>query len=250
MGILPSRRDHLRVRASRVADVTFSPIGYLATPFPDRFGIPRQPRLAPHARGRLRLLRPYDRVEAVRGLEAFSHVWLSFVFHGTSGEWSPTVRPPRLGGNERVGVFASRSPFRPNPLGLSLVELINVDTRAGVELTFGGVDLLDGTPILDIKPYVPFVESEPAARGGFIDGPPPQLMVDFSAQAVAQLRRYKTRWPDLAALLREVLAQDPRPAYANDPSRRYGLSLYELEVKWRCSGTRATVEEIESRVAD
>lgn len=231
------------------ADFTWSPIGYLATPFQDRFGIPRQPRLAPHARGHLRLLRPYDRVEAVRGLEAFSHVWLSFVFHRTAGEWSPTVRPPRLGGNERVGVFASRSPFRPNPLGLSLVELLAIDTVGGVVLTFGGVDLLDGTPVLDIKPYLPFVESEPAARGGFVSGPPRQLRVDFSALALTGLHRYESRWPDLAELLREVLAQDPRPAYANDPRRRYGFRLYDLEITWRCTGALAIVEEIASAPA-
>ena len=186
----------------------------------------------------------------MRGLEDFSHVWLSFVFHHSKGAWHPTVRPPRLGGNRRVGVFASRSPFRPNPLGLSLVELLSIDTRAGVLLTFGGVDLLDGTPVLDIKPYLPFVESEPAARGGFVDGPPSQLAVDFSAQAALQLCLHEPRWPDLAALLREVLAQDPRPAYANDPLRRYGFRLYDLEVKWRCTGMRAVVEEIVPAVVD
>lgn len=227
-----------------MSEVGFSPIGYLATPFRDRFGIPRQPRLAPHACGKLRLLRPYDRAEAVRGLEDFSLVWLSFVFHQTAGRWSPTVRPPRLGGNQRVGVFASRSPFRPNPLGLSLVELLAIDTRDGVLLTFGGVDLLDGTPILDIKPYLPFVESEPAARTGFVDGAPVELAVEYDVQALNQLHRQAHRWPDLAALLREVLAQDPRPAYADDPQRRYGLRLYDLEIKWRCTGKRAIVEAI------
>lgn len=225
-------------------EVGLSPIGFLATPFSDRFGIPRQPQLAPHARGQLRLLPPYDRQEAVRGLDAFSHVWLTFIFHRTAGQWSPTVRPPRLGGNVRVGVFASRSPFRPNSLGLSLVELLAIDCSDGVLLTFGGVDLLDGTPVLDIKPYLPFVESQPAARGGFVDGPPRQLAVDFSAQAASQLSRHEQRWPDLAALLREVLAQDPRPAYAEDPLRQYGLCLYDLEIKWRCTATQAIVEAI------
>ncbi|WP_291995255.1 tRNA (N6-threonylcarbamoyladenosine(37)-N6)-methyltransferase TrmO [Candidatus Accumulibacter sp. ACC003] len=231
-------------------EVGFSPIGYLATPFRDRFGIPRQPRLAPHARGQLRLIRPYDRPEAVRGLAAFSHVWLSFIFHRTAGRWSPTVRPPRLGGNERVGVFASRSPFRPNPLGLSLVELLSVDTRAGVLLTFAGVDLLDGTPILDIKPYLPFVECEPAARGGFVAGPPPQLAVSFSARALAQLSQHEQRWPDLVALLGELLAQDPRPAYADDPLRQYGFRLYDIEIKWRCTAAGAIVEEVLGPLVD
>lgn len=233
-----------------VPDFRCSPIGYLATPFHDCFGIPRQPRLAPHAHGQLRLLRPYDRAEAVRGLEAFSHVWLSFVFHRRAGNWSPTVRPPRLGGNQRVGVFASRSPFRPNLLGLSLVELLAIDTSTGVLLTFGGVDLLDGTPILDIKPYLPFVESEPAARSGFVDGPPLQLAVDFSPLAQTQLPRHESRWPDLAALIREVLAQDPRPAYASDERRCYGFRLYDLEIRWRCAGRQAIVEQIVGASAD
>lgn len=225
-------------------DIRLRPIGYLATPFRDRFGIPRQPRLAPHAHGTLRLLPPCDRPEAVRGLEAFSHVWLTFLFHRTAGRWSPTVRPPRLGGNRRVGVFASRSPFRPNPVGLSLVELRTLDTHDGVVLTFAGVDLLDGTPILDIKPYVPFVDSENDARPGFVAGPPARLPVDFSAGALRQLSEHAERWPDLAALLDELLAYDPRPAYATDPLRLYGFRLYDLEIRWRCTGERAIIEQI------
>ncbi len=222
----------------------FTPIGYLNTPFPDKFGIPRQPRLAPHATGTLRLLAPYDRAEAVRGLEDFSHVWLSFIFHQTAGEWSPTVRPPRLGGNRRVGVFASRSPFRPNPLGLSLVELAGIDTVDGVVLHFRGVDLVSGTPVLDIKPYIPFVESQPQAQGGFVDGPPVRLEVAFSASAAAVCAACG-QYPDLRALISEVLAQDPRPAYADDPHRIYGVRLYEFDVKWRCDGSTAIVEALE-----
>lgn len=224
------------------ASFTFQPIGYLATPFADKFGIPRQPSLAPHAIGELRLLAPFDRIEAVRGLDAFSHVWLSFVFHQAMESWSPTVRPPRLGGNKRVGVFASRSPFRPNPLGLSLVELAGIDTRDGVVLRFRGVDLVDGTPILDIKPYIPFVESKPDAIGGFVDGPPVQLAVQFSDQAEAACAAH----PHLRALIEEVLAQDPRPAYADDPQRLYGVRLYEFDVKWRCDGSTAIVVALES----
>jgi tRNA-Thr(GGU) m(6)t(6)A37 methyltransferase TsaA len=211
----------------------FSPIGYLATPFRDRFGIPRQPQLAPHARGQLRLLRPYDRAEAVRGLEAFSHVWLSFVFPPQCRQWSPTVRPPRLGGNARVGVFASRSPFRPNPLGLSLVELLAIDTCDGVLLTFGGVDLLDGTPVLDIKPYIPFVESEPAARAGFVAGPPPQLAVDFSAQAALQLSRHECRWPDLEAL--DCARCWDRIRVRPTPTIRCGAMVF-VSMIWKSSG--------------
>lgn len=227
-----------------VSEFVVSPIGYLETPFRDRFGIPRQPRLAPHAIGRLRLLRPYDRAEAVRGLEGFSHLWLSFIFHRGAGEWRPTVRPPRLGGNQRVGVFASRSPFRPNPIGLSVVELTAVDTRAGVVLELAGVDLLDGTPVIDIKPYLPFVDSVPQARSGFVPGPPPPLAVEFSPSALAQLRQHSLRWPHLSELLSEVLAQDPRPAYADDAERIYGFRLGDLEIRWRCTGAQAIVEEI------
>ncbi|WP_255987574.1 tRNA (N6-threonylcarbamoyladenosine(37)-N6)-methyltransferase TrmO [Chitinolyticbacter albus] len=213
---------------------TLAPLGHIATPFPDKFGIPRQPRLAPHARGVLKLLPPYDRPEAVRGLEDFSHLWLTFVFHETGGQWQPTVRPPRLGGNTRVGVFASRSPFRPNSLGLSLVELIDVDTRSGVTLTLAGVDLVDGTPIVDIKPYIPFAESVPSACGGFVDGTPATLLVRFSPKIDTQLAALGARAEPLRALITEVLAQDPRPAYADDPTRVYGVRLYEFDIKWRC----------------
>jgi len=229
-----------------VPDVfSFTPIGHLATPFPDKFGIPRQPSLAPHAIGSLRLLPPFDRPEAVRGLETFSHVWLTFVFHQTADGWSPTVRPPRLGGNKRVGVFASRAPYRPNPIGLSLVELAGVETVDGVVLRFRGVDLVDGTPILDIKPYIPFVESLPQARGGFVDGPPPRLAVHWSPQAEAACSAAQQKYPDLHWLIEEVLAQDPRPAYADDPQRQYGVRLYEFDIKWRCNGTTAVIEALE-----
>lgn len=224
---------------------TFQTIAHIETPFADKFGIPRQPNLAPHALGQIHLLPPFDRAEAVRGLEDFSHIWLSFVFHHTLGEWHPTVRPPRLGGNQRVGVFASRSPFRPNSLGLSLVELDRIDTSNGVVLHVRGVDLLNGTPIVDIKPYIPFAESHPDARGGFVQGAPAQLAVTFSANAAEQCAAHSAQFPHLVALIEEVLAQDPRPAYANDPERIYGVRLYQFDVKWCCDGSTATVVALE-----
>lgn len=224
---------------------TLDPLGHIATPFPDKFGIPRQPRLAPHARGVLKLLPPYDREEAVRGLSAFSHLWLTFVFHQVHGRWQPTVRPPRLGGNTRVGVFASRSPFRPNGLGLSLVELLEIDTRQGVTLTLGGVDLVDGTPIVDIKPYIPYAESVPDARGGFVDGTPTTLPVAFAPAAEATLAALGPRAAELRALISEVLAQDPRPAYADDAARVYGVRLYEFDIKWRCDDGGAQVLKLD-----
>jgi tRNA-Thr(GGU) m(6)t(6)A37 methyltransferase TsaA len=222
-----------------VSGFTFQPIGHLATPFADKFGIPRQPSLAPHATGTLKLLPPYNRAEAVRGLEAFSHVWLTFVFHQSAESWKPTVRPPRLGGNTRFGVFASRSPFRPNPIGLSLVELVKIETESGVTLTFKGVDLVNGTPILDIKPYIPYAESLPAARGGFAAEAPPELAVVFSPLAESQLK------PGLRELIEDVLKQDPRPAYADDANRIYGVRLYQYDVKWHCDGQTAFVTALE-----
>ncbi|WP_410499019.1 tRNA (N6-threonylcarbamoyladenosine(37)-N6)-methyltransferase TrmO [Chitinibacter sp. S2-10] len=222
---------------------TLQPLGHIATPFADKFGIPRQPRLAPHAIGTLKLLPPYNRIESVRGLSEFSHVWLSFIFHEVAGQWSPTVRPPRLGGNAKVGVFASRSPFRPNSLGLSLVELLDVDTRDGVTLRFAGVDLVDGTPIVDIKPYIPFVESLPGAHGGFVSGAPEQLTVVFSEPAEQQISTAPEA--HLRELITEVLAQDPRPAYASDVYRIYGMRLYRYDVKWRCDGQTAFVESLD-----
>ncbi|BCL76119.1 tRNA (N6-threonylcarbamoyladenosine(37)-N6)-methyltransferase TrmO [Jeongeupia sp. HS-3] len=224
---------------------SISPLGYLATPFADKFGIPRQPRLAPHAIGTLRLLPPYDRSEAVRELGSFSHAWLTFIFHQTKGKWQPTVRPPRLGGNTRVGVFASRSPFRPNALGLSLVELAGIDTHDGVTLRFRGVDLVDGTPIVDIKPYLPYAESVPDAAGGFADASPPSLAVRYEERAIAQLSVALRQHPQLARLIDEVLAQDPRPAYADDPARSYGVRLYCYDVKFRVAEGFAHVDAID-----
>ncbi|WP_040095556.1 tRNA (N6-threonylcarbamoyladenosine(37)-N6)-methyltransferase TrmO, partial [Aeromonas australiensis] len=151
-------------------------LGIIRSPYKEKFAIPRQPGLVKSARARLELLPPYDQPDVLRGIEQFSHLWLSFVFHQTMAQgWHPTVRPPRLGGNERVGVFATRSTFRPNPLGLSVVELHGVGRERGkLWLELGAVDLLDGTPIVDIKPYVPYADSLPDARGGFApDAPTP-----------------------------------------------------------------------------
>lgn len=152
----------------------FAPIGVIRSCFRQKFGIPRQPRLVPAARATLELLPSYAQPEAVRGLEGFSHLWLLFVFHGIpAGHWQPTVRPPRLGGNQRMGVFATRSSFRPNPIGLSAVALERIEISAGrVVLHLAGVDVLDGTPVLDIKPYVPYADSIPEAVGGFANEAP------------------------------------------------------------------------------
>lgn len=228
---------------------SFAPVGVIRSCFREKFGVPRQPGLTPAARATLDLLPPYNQPAAARGLEDFSHVWLIFVFHGIpAGRWQPTVRPPRLGGNQRIGVFATRSTFRPNPIGLSAARLERVAIgRSGVVLHLSGVDLLDGTPVLDIKPYLPYADSIPAATGGFAaDAPAPVLAVDFSPAAAAVC----AAWPlgDLRELIAQVLAQDPRPAYQrNNPhSRRYGMKLYQYDVRWEMRGGAAYVTDIAS----
>ncbi|WP_445000496.1 tRNA (N6-threonylcarbamoyladenosine(37)-N6)-methyltransferase TrmO [Halomonas mongoliensis] len=218
---------------------TLSPIGIIESDYPDKFGIPRQPGLAPAARARLILAPPYDDPLAVRGLEAFSHLWLTFVFHQSPERWTPLVRPPRLGGNARVGVFASRSTHRPNRLGLSLVELIDIDTRRGVRLVLAGADLVSGTPVLDIKPYLPWAEAHPEARAGFAPEAPPQLPVDFAPAAEAALAE-RPEGDTLRELIMQVLAQDPRPAYRKGAENRtYGVRLRDVDVRFRAEATEA-----------
>ena len=227
-------RDEL---ASRLAPVAVSPIGILYSPFRERFGIPRQPGLVPDVPGRLVFLPPYDRAEAVAGLEAFSHVWLLFHFHANpEGGPALTVRPPRLGGNERVGVFASRSPYRPNGIGLSAVRLEAVEqAAAGPVLHLRGVDLLDGTPILDVKPYVPYSDALPDARGGFASGDIARLAVRFTPLAERRLR-HRPDGEAVRAVIEAVLALDPRPGYRQgeaDSDRTLGMRLYDFDLRWQ-----------------
>ena len=228
--------------------VTLSPIGVIESDYPDKFGIPRQPGLAPAARASLVLAPPFDDPLAVRGLEAFSHLWLTFVFHESPKRWTPLVRPPRLGGNARVGVFASRSTHRPNRLGLSLVELTGVDTRHGVRLTLAGADRVSGTPVLDIKPYLPWAEARPEALAGFAPEAPSRLAVGFSTAAEAHLAE-RPDGASLRELILQVLAQDPRPAYRKGAENRtYGVRLRDVDVRFRAvaagGATRLEVVEI------
>lgn len=222
------------------------PVGIIRSCFKEKFGIPRQPGLVDAATATLHLLAPYNRPEAVRGLEGFSHVWLIFGFHATADQgWRPTVRPPRLGGNARLGVFATRSTFRPNPLGLSVVRLAGLVAEGGrVELQLAGVDLLDGTPIYDIKPYLPYADALSDASGGFApDDPQAPVQVTFSALAEQQLLRLQRERPRLRELVLELLAYDPRPAYRSDADagRDYGVKLFDLDVRWRMLGDVAEV---------
>lgn len=220
-------------------------IARIHSDFPSKFGIPRQSGLVEALKARVVFEPDFRSPEAVRGLEGFSHIWLIWQFsQAVREDWSPTVRPPRLGGNQRVGVFATRSPFRPNPIGLSCVKLEKVDYTApgSPVLLVRGADLLDGTPIFDVKPYVPLADCRPQAVGGFSDQHREDgLSVDFPPALLEQVPEEKR-----AALL-GVLAQDPRPSYQHDPQRVYGMAFAGLEVRFTVEGNILTVRGIEAK---
>ena len=219
-----------------------TPIAYIKSDFPEKFGIPRQSGLVEELTATVVFQPPYRVPDALRGLEGFSHLWLIWEFSQARREgWSPTVRPPRLGGNKRLGVFATRSPFRPNPLGLSCVRLVEVrqDRALGPVLVVAGADLMDGTPIYDVKPYLPYADCKPDAVGGFAAQP---KGADLTVECPPALL---DRVPeDKRAALVAVLAQDPRPQYQDDPERVYGMAFAGLEVKFQVAGERLTVTEI------
>ncbi len=225
-------------------------IGTIRSPWKEKFAVPRQPGLVKAGGGELHLLPPYNHIDAVRGLETFSHIWLVFVFHQTQEQgWKPLVRPPRLGGNQKMGVFASRSTFRPNPIGLSLVELKKIKQKgSALILELGSLDLVDGTPVIDIKPYLPFADAVPEALSGYAQhAPPADMHVNFTAEAIQQLAKYQRRYPQLGELISQVLAQDPRPAYrkmADDPNL-YAVSLSDFNIRWRIKDKMTEVFAIE-----
>ena len=219
-------------------------VARIRSDFPAKFGIPRQSGLVEDLRARVVFEPEYRSPDALRGLEGFTHIWLIWQFSENLREgWSPTVRPPRLGGNERMGVFATRSPFRPNPIGLSCVRLLGIaaDPEVGHVLEVAGADLMDGTPILDIKPYIPYADCIPQARGGFAAVPagaeltvhiPPELAEIFPAERLEALQG--------------VLAQDPRPRYQHDPERIYGFTFAGYEIRFRVEGDALTVVDLRS----
>ena len=214
-------------------------IAHIENDFSTKFGIPRQSGLVNSLRSRIVFAPEYRNPDAFRGLEDFSHVWLSWEFsQAVRQKWSPTVRPPRLGGNTRMGVFATRSPFRPNPVGLSAVQLEEVVLHGADApyLVVSGADLMNGTPIYDIKPYLPHIDSHPDARGGFaVPAAEHRLKVVFPEQWLEKVPE------QLRDGLTEVLAQDPRPSYQHDPERIYGFGFARLEVKFTVDGDVLTV---------
>lgn len=223
-------------------EFTMRPIARIHSDFSTKFGVPRQSGLVDSLEATVVFEPEFRNPDALRGLEGFSHIWLVWVFdQAVRKDWSPTVRPPRLGGNTRMGVFATRSPFRPNPIALSCVKLAGIEETVdhGTVLRILGADLMDDTPILDIKPYIPYADSHPEALGGFASVPagetleviiPPELL-----ERVPENRQ---------EALRGVLAQDPRPHYQEDPERVYGFGFAGMEVKFSVEGKRLTVRDI------
>ncbi len=227
----------------------FEPIGRINSCFTEKFGIPRQPNLVPEAEAHLEIAPPFQQAEAFRELEHFSHLWVLFVFHHCyERPWRPTVRPPRLGGNRRVGVFASRSGFRPNAIGQSVVVLKGIETGRGLlRLHLGGVDLLNGTPVLDIKPYLPYADAIPDARSGYAPDQPAPTEVHFTRaaeQACAGLDA--ARYPNLKRLITGLLAQDPRPAYKDSCEKKtFGMRLWDLNVRFTAEAGQIVVAGVE-----
>lgn len=219
------------------------PVAHIHTDFDTKFGVPRQSGLSPNSVGCIVFTPEYRNVDALRGLDGYSYIWLLWDFseaHREEGTWSPTVRPPRLGGNTRMGVWATRSPFRPNPIGLSSVRLERIDWHSpeGPVLVVSGADLMNGTPIFDIKPYLPFTDSHPDARGGFAEEKnreiaPLEVEIPDDIMHIFTLRQQEA--------LREVLSQDPRPHYQNDPSRIYTMEFAGKEIRFNIDGNIARV---------
>ena len=220
------------------------PIAYIKTEFPEKFGVPRQSGLAKGLRGRIIFEPEYRNPDALRGLEGFSHIWLIWEFSAnrTARDWQPVVRPPRLGGNAHIGVFATRSPFRPNPLGLSCVEMDSIDITPdkGPVITVKGADLMDGTPIYDIKPYIRYADSRPHAVCGYVDS------LDERSLKVVFPSELSERISDTSVIpsLVETLRLDPRPSYHDDPERIYGLSFAGLNVRFQVKESVLTVVDV------
>lgn len=220
-------------------EITIKPVAYIKNAYKEKFGVPRQSGLAPSVKSVVEFCEGFTDENIIRGIEQYSHLWLIWGFSQNKGQWSPTVRPPKLGGNKRVGVFATRSPFRPNGLGLSVVKLEKVIKNNGISLVVSGADLADNTPVYDIKPYLPYVDCIEDAVGGFSD----EHKSDF-VDVVFSENTENTLTNEQIKALSEVLSLDPRPSYQDDENRVYGLSFEDFQVKFRYENQRIYVIEI------
>lgn len=226
----------------------FSSIGTIHSCFKEKFGIPRQPALVASP-ATIEIDIAYSKDEAFRELESFSHIWVIFVFHGiATKEWKSTVRPPRLGGNKRIGVFASRSMFRPNPIGLSVVELKNIERRdSKIILNIIGGDFLDQTPVLDIKPYIPYADSIDTVKAGYAtEKPAVKLKVKFTAEVKSEIEKVAKKYPKIEDIIIGVLQLDPRPAYQDTKKikNEFAIKLYEYDLKWKIDGENVIVTSL------
>lgn len=234
-------------------DFTFKAIGTIHSCFKEKFGIPRQAGLIKEAPATLVFDPEYAKVDAVKELSRFSHIWLLFVFHqAITDNWPVMVRPPRLGGNKKVGVFASRSPFRPNPIGLSAVALERIEIKNNAPvLHIRGVDLLDQTPVLDIKPYLPYSDIIDSATGGYApDAPQPLFEILFSEDAEKICRQKESIYPDIRTIIIRMLENDPRPAYYDQAKPGddsvFGIRIFDVDVKWSVKGQTIVVHSIDA----
>ena len=232
------KKEEISAESSPAGEAKLDIIARLHSDFPAKFGIPRQAGIVDALRAKIVFEPQYRNPEALRGIEGFSHLWLIWQFsENLRQDWSPTVRPPRLGGNTRMGVFATRSPFRPNALGLSCVRLLGVerDEKLGSVLIVAGADMMDGTPIFDIKPYIPYSDARPDAACGFAPDPGHMLEVEFAGDSLENVPE------DKREALAGILAADPRPSYQRDPDRVYALDFAGLSVKFSVAGERLRV---------
>lgn len=235
----------------------FEPIAFVRSPFSGKFGVPRQPSLVQSAKGLIKFKNDPDIKTALKAMEQFTHLWVVFVFHAHGGRnWKPSIRPPRLGGRQKVGVLASRSPHRPNPLGLSVVgiEKVDLDAVDGPEISIAGLDLLDGTPVLDVKPYIPYADHIPGAKGGWAEAPIEKVEVLLTAEAQCALKSVQEIHPEFAILMMDLLQIDPRPAHqkrqfpvgaAQSEGLHYGIEIAGVEVKYQIQDGRFEIYRIE-----
>jgi tRNA-Thr(GGU) m(6)t(6)A37 methyltransferase TsaA len=244
-------------KKTKLPKYEFEAIGLAQTPFSQRFGIPRQPGLVPEAKGILKINGHPDFKFALKRLEEFSHIWVLFVFHAHGGnKWKPTIRPPRLGGKEKAGVFSSRSPHRPNPIGISVMELekIDFDAKGGPELHVRGVDLLDGTPILDVKPYIPYADSVPDANAGWAKEEIKKTAVEFEPLALSKIKTAELEgYSGLKDLIEQLLTIDPRPGFQKrelppeaeiSQGKGFGLLVKDFDVQWKIQNQRFVVSDL------